>query len=603
MSGYIIQFFTVNLYITAFILFLLCLHLVRGRLISSRTIYNLWYILFILLSVPFVPFQVSDVFPHLFRNILSHGNSRLLSSLNQSTHSAGNLFYASQSVNDFTISVIRYYPSSLERIIPAVWLTGMIVLLIRFFLTSKKIKQISSDALPVQDNRVKSLYRHCLQESGIARDIPIFSTASLKSPMIVGLFRARIYIPSRLISDFKETDLRYMLLHELMHVIYKDAAGNLLINAALVLYWYNPFLWISARVMRTDREMACDEAVLYGLDQWEYMAYGNVLINHIEDVSLQSRPFVMNLSAGFKSLKKRILNISQYRRPALPKRVGNIYFFLSVTLTAAITSFCLPPSPALNAYDRERYDWKQSFNDISLLSYQKLFHRYKGSFVLFDASEEKWSIYNPELAVIRYSPDSTYKIYDALFALDRSLITPHNSERRWDGTVYPFDTWQRDQDLNSAIRDSVNWYFQELDKEIGIRKIEQYIHTIGYGNRRLAGDSNDYWLESSLKISPVEQVELLKRFHEKELPFSEENLSAVKDALRIEDRGNTVLYGKTGTGRVNEKDINGWFVGFVEKGSHTYYFAVNIHADEKATGKAAYGIALGILSDMGIWNK
>ena len=133
MSGYIIQFFTVNLYITAFILFLLCLHLVRGRLISSRTIYNLWYILFILLSVPFVPFQVSDVFPHLFRNILSHGNSRLLSSLNQSTHSAGNLFYASQSVNDFTISVIRYYPSSLERIIPAVWLTGMIVLLIRFF--------------------------------------------------------------------------------------------------------------------------------------------------------------------------------------------------------------------------------------------------------------------------------------------------------------------------------------------------------------------------------------------------------------------------------------------------------------------------------------
>ena len=140
-----------------------------------------------------------------------------------------------------------------------------------------------------------------------------------------------------------------------------------------------------------------------------------------------------------------------------------------------------------------------------------------------------------------------------------------------------------------------------LDKEIGIRKIEQYIHTIGYGNQRLAGDATDYWLESSLKISPVEQVELLKRFHEKELPFSEENLSAVKDALWIEDQGNTVLYGKTGTGRVEEKDINGWFVGFAEKGRHTYCFAVNIHADEGASGKAAYGIALDILSDMGIW--
>lgn len=550
MSGYIMRFFTVNLYISAFILFFLCLHLIRGRLISSRTIYSLWYLLFIFLFIPFVPFHISDIFPHLFRNIFSHGNSRLLSSLNQSTHPVGNLFSASQSVNDFTISVSRHYPSSLEKIILAVWLTGMIVLLILFFLTFKKMKQITNAALPVQDSRVKSLYRQCLQEAGLARDIPIFSTVSLKSPMIVGLFRARIYIPSRLISDFKEVELRYMLLHELMHYKYKDAAGNLLINAALVLYWYNPLLWISAGAMRTDREMVCDEAVLYGLDPWEYKAYGNVLINHIKNVSLQSSPFVMNLSAGFKNLKKRILNISQYRRPALPKQIGNIFFFLSVTLAAAITSFCLAPSPALNAYDRERYDWKENINGISHLSYQKLFHRYEGSFVLFDASEEKWSIYNPELAVMRYSPDSTYKIYDALFALDRSLIAPHNSERRWDGTVYPFDAWQRDQDLNSAMHDSVNWYFQELDKEIGIRNIEQYIHTIGYGNQHLIGEANDYWIESSLKISPVEQVELLKRFHEKDLPFSEENLSAVKDALRIEDRGNTVLYGKTGTGRV-----------------------------------------------------
>lgn len=243
MSGYIVQFITVNLYITAFILFLLCLHLVRGRLISSRTIYNLGYLLFLLLFVPFVPSQVSDIFPHLFRNILPHGNSRLLSSLNKSAHPAGHLLHASQSVNDFAISVSRHY-SSLERIIPVVWLTGMIALLILFFLTSKKMKQITSAALPVQDIRMISLYRQCLQESGIAGDIPIFSTVSLKSPMIVGLFRARIYIPSRLISDFKGTELRYMLLHELMHYKYKDALGNLLINVSLVLYWYNPFMWI-----------------------------------------------------------------------------------------------------------------------------------------------------------------------------------------------------------------------------------------------------------------------------------------------------------------------------------------------------------------------
>lgn len=601
MSGLFLQLFRTNLYITAIILFLLCLHLVRGRLISSRTIYNLWYLLFILLFVPFLPFQVSDVFSHLFLNIFSHGNSRLLSSLDKSIHPVDNLLYASQSINDFAISVSGNSPSLMERMLLFVWLTGMAALLILFILTSKKMKRITNTALPVQDSRVKSLYRQCLQESGIARDIPIFSTASLKSPMIVGLFRARIYIPSRQVSDFKETALRYMLLHELMHYKYKDAAGNLLINVALVLYWYNPFIWIAARVMRSDRELACDEAVLYGLKEQEYRAYGNVLINHIENVSLQSRPFAMNLSTGFKNLKKRILNISHYKRPNLPKRFGNICFFLLITLGVATTSSCLHPSAALNSYDNKYYDWNQDSDSISLLSCQRLFQGYEGSFVLFDSSDEQWSIYKPEMAVRRYSPDSTYKIYDALFALDQGLITPHNSKRSWDGKDYPFDAWRRDQDLNSAIRDSVNWYFQGLDKEIGLRKIDQYIHKIEYGNRNLGGDASDYWLESTLKISPVEQVELLKGFHDYELPFSGDNLSAVKDALRIESRNNTILYGKTGTGRVDEKDINGWFVGFVEKGSHTYYFAVNIHADEGASGKAAYGIALDILSDMGIW--
>ena len=601
MSGLFLQLFRVNLYITTLIIFLLCLHLIRGRFISGRTIYNLWYLLFILLSVPFVPLHICKMLLHLPWDILSHSNNQFLSSFRKTTQPAGNLLYASQSVNDFAISVSRNSPSFLDGILLLLWLTGMAALLILLFLTSKKMKRITSTALPVQDSRVRRLYQQCLRESRVARDIPIHGTLYLKSPMIVGLFRPHIYIPTHLISDFKETDLRYMLLHELMHYRYKDAVGNLLINAALVLYWYNPFMWIAARVMHADRELACDEAVLYLLKEQEYRAYGDVLINHIENVSLQSRPFAMNLSAGFKNLKNRILNISHYKRPNFPKRLGNICFFLLITLGVVTTSVCLVPPAALISDANEYYDWKLDSDRISLLSCQKLFQGYEGSFVLFDSSNEQWSIYNPEMAVKRYSPDSTYKIYDALFALDQGLITPHNSERSWDGEDYPFDAWKRDQDLNSALRDSVNWYFQGLDKEIGLKKIDQYIHKIEYGNKNPGGDTSDYWLESSLKISPVEQVELLRSFHENELPFSVENLTAVIDALRIESRNNTVLYGKTGTGRVEEKDINGWFVGFAEKGRHTYYFAVNIHADEGASGKVASSIVFKILTDMGIW--
>lgn len=72
------------------------------------------------------------------------------------------------------------------------------------------------------------------------------------------------------------------------------------------------------------------------------------------------------------------------------------------------------------------------------------------------------------------------------------------------------------------------------------------------------------WLESSLKISPIEQVELLRKFYENSLGFSDRNVDAVKDAIRISSSASGTLYGKTGTGRIEGMDVNGWFVGYVE---------------------------------------
>ena len=58
-----------------------------------------------------------------------------------------------------------------------------------------------------------------------------------------------------------------------------------------------------------------------------------------------------------------------------------------------------------------------------------------------------------------------------------------------------------------------------------------------------------------------------------------------------------VLYGKTGTGRIDDKDINGWFVGFVEKGDNVYIFATNIEADENATGSISMEKTIDILNN------
>ena len=67
----------------------------------------------------------------------------------------------------------------------------------------------------------------------------------------------------------------------------------------------------------------------------------------------------------------------------------------------------------------------------------------------------------------------------------------------------------------------------------------------------LSAGIEDYWSESSLKISPVEQVILLSELLENKWEFEEKNIQAIKDALFISDTSIGKLYGKTGTGSLN----------------------------------------------------
>lgn len=148
-----------------------------------------------------------------------------------------------------------------------------------FFL---RLRTLEQSALPLQNQQVKRLYENCCKEMHCKKKIPIYSTAFLKSPVTVGLIHPRIYLPIHLISDFNAKDMRFMLLHELQHCRQKDTRIVFLMNLAGILYWFNPFVWYALKEMRCDRELSCDSAVLHLLDETDYQAYGNTLINFAE---------------------------------------------------------------------------------------------------------------------------------------------------------------------------------------------------------------------------------------------------------------------------------------------------------------------------------
>ena len=221
-----------------------------------------------------------------------------------------------------------------------------------------------------------------------------------------------------------------------------------------------------------------------------------------------------------------------------------------------------------------------------------------GTFVLYEQGKDQWTIYNEDMALSRVAPLSTWKIYDALLGLESGIISPEASEMEWDGTSYWTDTWERDQNLNTAIRNSVNWYFHAIDRVAGMEQVKDFVEQIGYGNQNPGRNPENYWLDSTLEISPVEQVEMLQKLYDNTFGFQPQNIEAVKQAILLETGEGYSVYGKTGTGEKNGINVCGWFVGYIETEEGPCFFAALLEGDSDATGSLTAQVTGEILKDM-----
>lgn len=560
--------------------------------------YNLSIIFLAVLIVPFLPINSapsSISWSHLL-TASSSTNGDI-----QTTFLSGN-GYNLDKINDFAVSVSTQIPTFIHTLLVFFWSIGIFIMFFLLYRSVKQVKALHSSALPLQNEELNALYIECLNEVNSKHTIPIYSTAFLKSPVLAGFLHPRIYLPIHLISDFNAgtisaTDIRYMLLHELQHYKHKDILIGYLINTVNVFYWFNPLIWYFLKRIRQERELACDSAVLQLLKETEYKSYGNTLINFAETIALSPFPLTMGISGNIKQLKGRILNIASFHQPTFKQKIRG---YLICIFVSTIIIGCIPIL-SVYASDQTGYHFDTTRKNITQLNLSSNFGNYTGSFVLYDQATDKWNIYNIDNASTRIPPNSTYKIYDALLGLESGIITPEHSTFTWNGEPCPFDSWESDQDLTSAMHNSVNWYFQAIDSQAGFQSVKTFLQTINYGNQNTGTNLNLYWTDFSLKISPIEQVELLQNFYQNNFHFDRKNIQAVKNALLLSTTSSGSLYGKTGTGRVNGKDVNGWFVGYIESDNNTYYFATNIQAPSNATGSQATEITETILSDFGIW--
>lgn len=131
----------------------------------------------------------------------------------------------------------------------------------------------------------------------------IYISSTVKSPCLAGLVPA-VYLTE----DVLQTDSTELILrHELTHLRHLDHLWSFCRTAAVIAYWWNPFIWLAAICSKRDAELACDEAVAAGLSDAQRLVYARAIL-------AQAPRKAAALSLAGPPVRERILFLTKKQR-------------------------------------------------------------------------------------------------------------------------------------------------------------------------------------------------------------------------------------------------------------------------------------------------
>ena len=216
-----------------------------------------------------------------------------------------------------TSPAVQAWTPSLETLLPLIWLSGSLVMLIVFIRVNLRFYRSIKGAVAV---------------GGIDSPLPVMLTTKNISPCLAGLIRPRILMPGHVLASPELT--RMVILHEVTHYRHKDHLFTVLRSLLLILWWWNPLIWALVRLSREDCEAACDEGVIRRMTLAQRKDYGKSLVALLR--SQHANPAILfagtAMGGSKKIIKERITMIANW------KQKGRL-----ATLTAVLAVLLLVP--------------------------------------------------------------------------------------------------------------------------------------------------------------------------------------------------------------------------------------------------------------------
>lgn len=229
---------------------------------------------------------------------------------------------------------------SVYQMLAVVWLAAAALYglykLLGSYIVQRELKRWS---MPVPDKSLEMNYQKLCRKMKVSHPPKLWMNAKVTTPLLTGLLRPRIYLPS---DRYTWKELELLLSHELSHYRHHDLWYKLILQLVCIVYWFNPLLHWMRREADQDLEFLCDERIMKDGAHEERMQYNYLLAQ----TAAQRRNFY-GLSTGFNGsladLKKRMVNIM--RAGKLKKGKFITFCFLAVFAFMNVMTGCSEKEP------------------------------------------------------------------------------------------------------------------------------------------------------------------------------------------------------------------------------------------------------------------
>jgi beta-lactamase regulating signal transducer with metallopeptidase domain len=186
------------------------------------------------------------------------------------------------------------------------WGAGVLVLLFGRILAYRRFSLRLKATPDTRNHQLVSNAAKMAADLGLG-EVRILATDLVGAPALHGILKPKILFPPDLLEKLAAPEVRFIISHELCHHRRHDLVSQALIQAAQVVHWFNPLVWMAGTAARNDCELACDEHVVCQLGSESREAYGAALLRILSMAKLSATtPLGVGIAESKVQIKRRI---------------------------------------------------------------------------------------------------------------------------------------------------------------------------------------------------------------------------------------------------------------------------------------------------------